>query len=59
MKKAKIRTHLINPIIKQEMLIEKVLRKVEYIAIKCHNKPDVNDSRLTYMAVGSAKYGQS
>ena len=43
-KKAEMRTPLVNPIIELERPLEKVLKKGEYIAIKCHNTPGVNDS---------------
>ena len=35
---------LVNPIIYLESLLEKVLKKEEHIAIKCHNTPGDNDS---------------
>ena len=34
----------VNPIIDLERPLEKILKKVEYIAIKCHNTPGDNDS---------------
>ena len=42
-KKLRKQTPLVNPII-VERLLEKVLKKGEYIAIKCHNSPGDNDS---------------
>ena len=36
---------MVNPIINLERPLEKVLKKGEYIAMKCHNTPDDNDSR--------------
>ena len=44
-KKVKMKTPLVNPIIDLERLLVKVLEKEEYIEIKCHNKPGVNDNR--------------
>ena len=35
---------LVNPFIDLERPLEKVLKKGEYIAIKCHNTPGDNDS---------------
>ena len=35
---------MVNPIIDLERPLEKVLKKVEYIATKCHNTPGDNDS---------------
>ena len=43
-KKVKITSPLVNPIINLERPLEKVLKKGDYIAIKCHNTPDVTDS---------------
>ena len=43
-KKVRIQSPLINPIIDLERLLEKVLKKVEYIAIKGLNTPGDNDS---------------
>ena len=44
MKKVRIQFPLVNPIIDLERLLETVLKKGEYIAIKCHNTPGDNDS---------------
>ena len=38
-----MQTPLVNPIIKLERPLEKVLKKGEYIAIKCHNTPGDNN----------------
>ena len=35
---------LVNPIIDVERPLEKILKKGEYIAIKCHNTPGDNDT---------------
>ena len=43
-KKVKITSPLVNPIIDLERPLEKVLKKGEYIAIKCHNTTGDNDS---------------
>ena len=43
-KKARMQSPLVNPIINLERPLEKVLKKGEYIAIKCHNAPGDNDS---------------
>ena len=43
-KKVRIQSPLVNPIINLERQLEKVLKKGEYIAIKCHNTPCDNDS---------------
>ena len=43
-KKFRIKTPLVIPIIDLERLLEKVLRKGEYIAIKFHDTPGDNDS---------------
>ena len=43
-KKVRMQTPLVNPIINLERPLEKVLKTVEYIAIKCHNTPGDNDS---------------
>ena len=43
-KKVRITSPLVNPIIDLERPLEKVLKKGEYIAIKCHNTPGDNDS---------------
>ena len=45
MKKVMILSPLVNPIIKLDRPLEKVLKKGKYIAIKCHNTPGDNDSR--------------
>ena len=39
-----MQTPSVNPIIDLESPLEKVLKKGEYIAIKCHNTPGDNDS---------------
>ena len=44
MKKVRMQTPLLNPIINLERPLEKILKKGEYIAIKCHNTPGDNDS---------------
>ena len=44
MKNFWMQTPLVNPIIDMERLLEKVLQKGEYIAIKCHITPIDNDS---------------
>ena len=48
----------VNPIIDVERPLEKVLKKCEYLAIKCHNTPGDNDSgsceiKLHYYGGGS------
>ena len=43
-KKVRMQTCLVNPIIDLENPLEKVLKKGEYIAIKCHYTPGDNDS---------------
>ena len=43
-KKVRMQSSLVNPIIDLERPLEKVLKKGEYIAIKCHNTPVDNDS---------------
>ena len=43
-KKVKMQSPLVNPIIDLERPLEKVPKKGEYNAIKCHNTPDDNDS---------------
>ena len=43
-KKVKMQTLLVNPIINLERPLEKVLKKGEYIAIKCHITLGDNDS---------------
>ena len=53
-----MQTPLVNPIIDLERLLEKVLQKGEYIAIKCHNNRGDNDSgsheiNLPYYGGGS------
>ena len=40
-----MQTSLVNPIIDLERLLEKVLKKGEFIEIKFHITPDDNDSR--------------
>ena len=57
-KKAPMQSPLVNPIIDLERPREKDLKKGEYIAIKCHNTPDDNDSgsyetNLPYYGGGS------
>ena len=42
-KKVRMQTPLVNPIIDLERPLEKVLKKGEYIAIKCHNTPGDNN----------------
>ena len=39
-----MQTSLVNPITDLEKLLEKILKKGENIAIKCHNTPGDNDS---------------
>ena len=41
-KQVRIQTSLVNPIIDLERSFEKVLKKGEYIAIKCHTTPGDN-----------------
>ena len=53
-----MQTPSVNPIIDLKMEVEKVLKKGEYIAIKCHNTPGDNDSgcydiNLPYYGRGS------
>ena len=43
-KKVRKQSPLVNQIIDLERPLEKVLKKGEYIAIKCHNTPGDNDS---------------
>ena len=43
-KKVRMQTLLVNPFIDLENSLVKVLKKGEYIAIKCHNTPSDNDS---------------
>ena len=43
-KKVRMQSPLVNPIIYLERPLEKVLKKGEYIAIKCYNSPGDNDS---------------
>ena len=43
-KKVKVQTPLVNPIISLERLLQKVLQKGEYMAIKYYNIPGDNDS---------------
>ena len=43
-KKVRMQTFLVNWIIGLERLIEKVLNKTEYKAIKCHDTPKDSDS---------------
>ena len=43
-KKVSIQSPLVNPVIDLKRLLEKVLKKGEYTAIKCHNTPGDNDS---------------
>ena len=57
-KKVRMQSPLVNPIINLLRLLEKVLKKGEYIAIKCHNTPGDNGSRsyginLSYYGGGS------
>ena len=42
--KVKFRTPLMNTIIDLERWLENILKKREYIAIKCHNPPGDSDS---------------
>ena len=42
--KVQMQPSLVNPIINLEMPLEKILKKGEYIAIKCNNTPSDNDS---------------
>ena len=42
-KKVWMQSPLVNPIFDLERLLEKVLKKRKYIAIKCHNTPNDND----------------
>ena len=44
MKKVRMQTPLVNPTIELERPLEKVLKKGEYIVIKCRNTPGDNDS---------------
>ena len=53
-----MQTPLVNPIIVLERPLEKVLKKLEYIAVKCHNTSGDNESRsyeinLPYFGRGS------
>ena len=41
--KVRMQTLLVKPIIDLERQLEKILKKGEYIAIKCHNTPGDND----------------
>ena len=43
-KNVKFQNPLVNPIIDQERLLENILKKGEYIALKCHNTPGDNNS---------------
>ena len=43
-KKVRMQTPLVIPILDLERPLEKMLKKVEYIAIKCHNNPGDDDS---------------
>ena len=43
-KKVRLQTPLVNPIIDMERPLDKVLKKREYITIKCHHTPGDNDS---------------
>ena len=57
-KKVRMQTPLVNPILDLERPLEKVIKKGEYIAIKCHNTPGDNDSgsyevNLPYYGGGS------
>ena len=57
-KKVRMQSPLMNPIINLERLLEKVLKKGEYKAIKGHNTPGDNDSEsyeinLPYFGQGS------
>ena len=56
--KVKFSTLLGNPMIYRERLLEKIIWKGEYITIKCHNTPSVNNSgsyeiNLPYYGGGS------
>ena len=42
-KKVEMQTQLVSLIINLEMLLETIIKKEEYIAIKCHNTPGDND----------------
>ena len=44
MKKVRIQSPLVDPIIDLERPLEKVLKKDKHIVIKCHNTPGDNDS---------------
>ena len=44
-KNVSIQSLLVNPIIYLKWPLEERLKKIEYIAIKCHNTPGNNDSR--------------
>ena len=57
-KKNRMQSPSVNPIIELERPLDKVLKKGEYIAIKCHNTPGDNDSgfyeiNLPYYGEGS------
>ena len=57
-KKVRVQSPLVNPIIDLERPLKKVLRKGQYIVIKCHNTPGDNDSgsyeiNLPYYGGGS------
>ena len=58
--KVRMQSPLVNPIINLERPLEKVLKKGQYIAIKCHNTLGDNDSgsyeiNLPYYGGGSPK----
>ena len=60
-KKVRMQSPLVNPIIDLEKSLEKVLKKGEYIAIKCRNTPGDNDSgsyqiNLPYYGGGPPEY---
>ena len=54
-KKVRINTPLVNPIIDLERPFEKVLKKGDYIVIKCHNTPDITDNG--FYEIKSPYYG--
>ena len=63
-KKVQMKSPLVNPIIDLERSLEKVLKKEEYLAIKCHNTPGDNNSgsyetNLPTMEEGHLKSGLS
>ena len=54
-KKIRIQTPLVNPIIDLERSVKRILKKGEYIVIKCHNIPVDNDP--SFSAINLLYYG--